>query len=349
MVDSILFLNNTAIACGVYQIGLRTAQVLKESTKFNFIYEELSSETELRTLVTKYNPKLLFFNYQQEVMPWLTKGILNGFRYLLPTCYLHAYLGENPGTDLFNYYVYTDTGAKEDYRGSKHVYVAGRLLEEYKGGYPKNKLPTFGSSGFARSLKRFDYLVERVNNEYDNAVIRLHIPYGHYVDNTEAGNVIRDCRNKVTKPGIDLQIDTTFTEGNKEVLEFLAGNDLNIYPYANDRLGCGTCSSLDLALSVKRPIAVSDTTWFRHVRNATPSILLENNSLDTLIKNGTTPLEPFYAKWTRENYIKRFEDTFEAILLDPVPFSPSYSNSSEKRTLPLPYNSMPASMLDKYV
>jgi len=314
MVDNILYLNNTVKECGVFQVGNRLSRTLAKSTKFNVIYEELNNEADFRRLINLHQPKMLLFNYQHEVMPWLSKGLLNEFSYLKPTNLSHAYLTPGSEFNQFSYYISLDTGAKNDFVGIPNIWVFGRLLWDYVGEHPVNKLPTFGTSGFPRNLKNQPYIVKRVNAEYDSAVIRLHLPFGHYTDHNEARQVIEACRREVTKPGIDLQIDTEFYEDDYKVIEFLAKNDLNIYAYVPYALGCGTASSLDLALSARRPIAVSYTNWFRHVRDLSPSIIIESNSLQTLLDNGTTALEPLYKEWSEENCLKNFENIFERIL-----------------------------------
>lgn len=347
--DNILFLNNTVKECGIYQVGLRISRVLNTSTKFNFIYEEVNSEQNLRAWVQIHQPKVLFFNYQHEVMPWLTTRILKEFESLKPTSITHAYLTPGSEFNQFSYYISGDTGAKDDFKDFPNIWVMGRVLLDYTGEYPVNKLPTFGTSGFGRRLKNHPYLVKRVNDEYDKAVIRLHVPYGHYTDHNEENEVIAACKKEVTKPGIELQIETEFYEDDYKVLEFLAGNDLNIYAYVPFAPGCGTASSIDLALSVKRPVAVSYTNWFRHLRDLTPSIVIENNSLRTLLANGTKPLEPVYKLWTKENYLKTIEDIFEEIIAKPAPHTIVDQTIPQKLGLPLPYAALPASMIDKYV
>jgi len=93
----------------------------------------------------------------------------------------------------------------------------------------------------------------------------------------------------------------------------MAGNDLNVFPYA-ELPQKGVASSMDMALSVRRPVAVTRTYMFRHVYHVQPSICVEDLSLKEIMANGTKPLEPLYKMWNKENFVKEFEDIIYGIL-----------------------------------
>ncbi len=303
----ILFLNNTVNNCGCYQVGFKSYNTIKNSTKYEFIYRELSSEPEFRQIVNETNPDSIILNYHPIIMPWVSKRLMDEFRYLNPICFVHEYLGSAP-RDVFHWYINSDTGAKEEYKDFNYVFVVGRCLDEYSGEYQVNKVPTFGSYGFAFPVKRFDVFVSKVQEEYDEAIINLHMPNANYgdADSSLVRLISEQCRNLITKPGITLNITTDF-RNEEESLEFLAGNDMNCFFYANT-IGKGVSSSLDPALSVKRPIAVSKTYMFRHVTDTQPSICIEDSSLKEILANGIKPLEKYYEMWTKDNYIKEFEE-----------------------------------------
>jgi hypothetical protein len=178
-------------------------------------------------------------------------------------------------------------------------------------------VPTIGSYGFGLPIKRFDYLVQRVNEEFDEAIINIQMPSAFYGDDGHNGvlnAVIESCKVKNVKPGIQLNITTDF-KGVNDSLVFLSGNDVNIFPYA-ELPQKGVASSLDMALSVLRPIGVTPTYMFRHIKDIWDKVSIESNTITQLINGGIEHLEPYYEKWKQENYIKEFEDGFSIILAD---------------------------------
>ena len=115
-------------------------------------------------------------------------------------------------------------------------------------------------------------------------------------------------------PNITLNITTNFISDD-ELLEFLAGNDLNIFFYQKYPSYNGISSSIDYALSVKRPIAICRSNMFSHIWNTTPSICAEDSSLKEIINNGFGPLEHYYNQWSHSNFIKVFEDNIQNVVL----------------------------------
>ncbi len=89
-----------------------------------------------------------------------------------------------------------------------------------------------GSHGFGISpWKAFDWIVEAVQREYDEADINLNIGAAAFGD--EQGKVVKHwqavCAAKVTKPGIRLNITSRFFAEESELIQFLQGNSLNVY------------------------------------------------------------------------------------------------------------------------
>ena len=88
---------------------------------------------------------------------------------------------------------------------------------------------------------------------------------------------------------------------------------LNVFLYS-ERKGRGCASTLDFALSVKRPIAITKSNAMAHIYNATPSICIEDRNLKEIMASGFIPLEPYYEKWKPEKFIEAYEKIVEAII-----------------------------------
>jgi hypothetical protein len=103
-----------------------------------------------------------------------------------------------------------------------------------------------------------------------------------------------------------LVITTDFISDD-DLLDFLAGNDLNIFFYQKYHEYNGISSSVDYALSVKRPIAICKSNMFSHIWNTKPSICVEEMALTDIINVGITPLEQYYNSWSHDKFIEVFE------------------------------------------
>lgn len=312
---TVLLLNHKEHACGVYQWGIRTGNIIKNSSRYNFIYQEVDSEHEFRNVIQSINPDAVIYNYHPATMSWLNPSLLDGFRNHKPVVIIHEGFAHPENEHSFDYYIYIDPAIDLDPRWSSKVFKVGRPLLEYNGQYPTTVMPTIGSFGFGFANKRYELIARQVNQEFDSAIINLLIPFAKFGDDSgyAAKLSVEKCRQEITKPGIKLNIIHDLLPED-DVLNFLAGNDINAFFY-DEMLGRGASSATDYALSVKRPIIVSDTYMFRHItRRALSPITFDKVSIKQALSNGTSVLQPLYDSWTHENYIKNFEDIFDEIL-----------------------------------
>lgn len=300
----ILFVNSTEPQCGIHQFGKRTANLIKDSTKYEFLYLVTDNWNTLIQTVFTYDIKAVIFNYYPATMPWISHGLLNMLE--LPKLALYH---ELPITG-FDYYIHLDPTFFE----SGNRFTTGRPLFEYNKTWALPPIPTVGSFGFGFHNKGYHKIVQQVQEEFDDAIVRFHIPYAHFGDEygqsaTEIGNY---CKSIVHKPGIRVEVTHHFMD-DEQVLDFLAQNTINCFFFDN-MYGRGISSSIDYALSVKRPIATTNTWMFRHIRNAYPTITIDNAPLKWIIDNGNTPLEPYQQMWSKENLIKDYERILDNVL-----------------------------------
>lgn len=312
---TILLLSHREQACGIQQWGRRTANILSKATRYNFVYEEVEAEYEFRALVQKYNPSSIIYNYHVSTMPWLNPSILDEFRGRKQTVIIHEGFAHPENEHSFDYYIYIDPQMQIDKQWSNKVFKVGRTLPHWNGTYTKNDIINVGSFGFGFANKQYDMIVRKVNEEFDEAVINLLIPFAKFGDQYgDAARLSADrCRAEITKPGIKLNVTHDFLPEN-EVLDFLSRNDINAFFYA-DMQGRGMSSATDYALAVKRPIILTKSYMFRHINNMVDTpINIEDTSIKEVLSKGTSPLEKFYSMWSDENYIKSFEDIFDEII-----------------------------------
>jgi hypothetical protein len=167
--------------------------------------------------------------------------------------------------------------------------------------YKYEDYPIFGSFGFGCSHKGFDKIIQIVNRQYDFAIIKLLITIpacagNDYVVNTK--NMVDRCIALNSKPGIHLLVTFDFFT-NEDVLYFLSNNTMNIFLY--DKCQHRSISSvIDYAVSVKKPIGISDSAMFRHIYS--DDICIYKTSIADCIKNNVC--------WYNNNkYISQFNST----------------------------------------
>jgi SAM-dependent methyltransferase len=317
----ILFVSHPAVRCGVHQYGLTTAAELRKSRRYEFLYRECSSPADLRAAFTQLQPRVIIYNFTLLTLPWVTRDLLR----TIPVPHvgiLHEgtqRTADSLDTDLFHYHIAPDPTLL---LFNSLVYKSGRVIPRFTNTKRLPRVPVIGSFGFGTPGKGFDAVVRQVQDEFDRAVIRLHIPLNDVVDRdgARAQAVIDQCRALVTKPGIRLDVTQHFLSNN-QLLDFLAGNSLNAFFYATNE-GRGISSVLDYALAVRRPIAITRSVMFRHLFDVQPSICIEDSSLRQILRNGFAPLANVAHEWTAENLLWDFERIIESILNRPLIVQP---------------------------
>lgn len=335
MNKKILFVTHAKTQCGVYEFGEKIISVLKNSKRYEFIWIECTSLIELHKAIAINKPDCIIYNHQPAVFPWLNTKIVPKVRIntivsipILQIGIIHEISQDvaDKATNyrkrflinaflrlrnsLFDYYIAPDPTLV---LYNPILYKTGRLIPFYENNYPTPLIPTIGSFGFGYRGKGFEKIVQLVQQEFDEAIIRFNIPSGEFVDKdgTYARSIAESCSAMISKPGIQLIVSHDFLD-NKALLDFLAQNTINVFLY-EDKSDRGVSSVLDIAMAVGRPIAVSDSIMFRHVLDVEPSICITKSSLRAIIQNGFSPLQKHYNEWNAENMIWDYERILDAI------------------------------------
>jgi hypothetical protein len=280
----ILFLNHKIKQCGVYQYGLRLFEILQKDTKF--IYKEIDSYEEYKNVINIPNITHIIYNYHEATMPWLNIHTIQ--RVVKNIGIPH----ESPD-NLFDIVCNIDPNAPECiHEKIKRFSLPRPIYENFEittnsfiNMHKDSGLPIFGSFGFGFQFKGFHKIVEMVNQQYDNAIIKFVIPISNFDPNPNTVHVMSTlCKQKNIKPGIILLITHDFFSTN-EILTFLQSNTMNIFLY-DDLHGRGISSVIDYAISVKTPIGISDSYMFRNIYS--DEICLYKHSIDYCLKQSTS-------------------------------------------------------------
>ncbi len=312
----IIFVNHKKSQCGVYEFGRNIGRALDESS-YRFIYVECDSILELKAVVKTEDPDLIIYNYHPATMNWLTPNATKRIKcpqigIIHEVTQRVADLADN---QLFDLHIAHDPTLLLK---NPLVFKAGRLIPNYQNNFEIPDVPTIGSFGFAgkKGQKR---IVEMVEHEFDNAVIRLNIPFATFGDRDGemAKAIAAECRGAVTKVGIRLEITHDFLE-EAQLLDFLARNTINLFLYEHMEEQRGISGTPDLALAVRRPIGITRQSMFRHIVDTKPSICVEDSSIKKIIENGIEPLKPYFDEWSKQIICWDYERIAKTALERPV-------------------------------
>lgn len=297
----VLFLNHKIVNCGVYQYGKRVVDILKTDTEITYIYEEIDCYEEYKNVLQKTTDIVaVIYNYHCSTMTWLThvniqRFVKNiGIPHESPSYLFDIICDIDPdGPETSNIFP-LPRPIFENVEELIALPTENSYINDFISIYTDTDIPIFGSFGFGFNFKGFEKIIKLVNEQYDNAIIKFVIPVSHYYD---GANINSLCFNENKKPGIQILIHNDFFSTN-DILKFLHSNTMNIFLY--DKLnGRSISSTIDYALSVKKPLAISDSYMFKHIYS--DEICLYTNTIQHCLNNSEKYLHPFLEKYNNKN------------------------------------------------
>ncbi len=306
-VMNVLFLNHKIIQCGVYQYGKRVFEILQKDSEINYIYKEVSNVHEYKAAL-EHSPHVIIYNYHEATMRWLHSSTIQKS---VPNVGIPHESAEH----LFDVVCNIDPDAPESenrfslprpiYENIEEMIVPceSESVHQFIHEYTNTNVPIFGTFGFGFNFKGFDKIVELVNEQYDNAVIKMVIPISAFDPNPNTNRNMRNlCIQKNKKPGVKLMITHDFFS-TADILKFLNSTTMNIFLY--DKLnGRGISSTIDYALSSKKPLAISDSCMFRNIYS--DNICVYKRSLDECLQASSDHCAVFLQKYSNALFIDKF-------------------------------------------
>jgi hypothetical protein len=298
MNSEVLFITHKIHNCGVYQYGKRVYDILKNENKLNYKWVEIEEYSEYLLALSSGNYSAIIYNYHDSVMTWLTTNTIQ--RVVKNIGIIH----ESRDT-LFDVVIsISDYSIPRPIFENKIIKTQNKNISDFIYKYTDTEIKIFGSFGFGFENKGFTKIIQYVNDQYDTAVIKLVIPLAHFDpenDKTHT-NMYNACMNVPRKPGIDVMITHDFFT-NDELLEFLSTNTMNVFMY--DYMGNrGISSTIDYALSVKKPLGISDSYMFRNIYS--DEICLYRSSIADILENSVKYCSKFLDLYSNQNLIDKF-------------------------------------------
>lgn len=313
-----LFINTFYEACGVYQYGIRLYECIKDLP--NVFYCEANSYTDYTDALAKYSPTRVIFNYHFSPMHWLsqdnivrtyaTKSLGSEPLVSEPLIQNIGIIHESPES-MFDVVLDPDpskpNGVPRPLCYTIPTSITVQELEIFINYKKGPDVPIFGSFGFGFANKGFDKLIRLVNDQYDNAIIKLVIPLGKYCSEDQLIQTVNACHQVVRKPGIELLISNEFFE-NDDILYFLGSNTMNIFCY-DTQYGRGISSVVDYAMSVDVPFGISDSYMFRHIYD--DCICVYKKSIE-YIRNQLPYIQECRQRYSKNNIQQMFKGFFDS-------------------------------------
>jgi hypothetical protein len=280
---------------------------LKLSAQYTLDYIEVSSSE--RTIPLSYD--FYFFNYHPSTMAWADTRKLRKLPGLKITMVLEV-LPNDPFVmcpeNHFDGYCVLDPSLRLK---NPKVFAFPRPLEptpELKP-YVESSVPVIGSFGFATKGKGFHHVVEAVNQEFSEAIIRINIPFGSFVPNSEeySQHLAKLCQEKAN-PGIQVEV-THHYMSKQELIEWCSQNTLNCFLY--DRNMPGLAATTDQAIVSGRPLSVSKNDTFRHIICYLPPY--PTWSLKDSLTKSISIVKQMQSDWSPVNFATRFEQMLDQL------------------------------------
>lgn len=316
MNKKILFVNQILeykAACGIGQIGNSYANALKNHPEYNFIIVYEDKIDKIKQAIREISPRAVIYNYSPVSTPWINDlSLRQEFPDILHVRFMHDVNqwdvdNYNPAQ---NHHWMFNISSDPSLIGNQFIFPINRILPNPPTvNYVHNEIPVIGFHGFAFPHKGIHKIAEQVVKEFDYAIIKLHMPFAFYGDQNgwNANCVIQQVKEIIKdKPTIELITSHEMLEP-QSIVNWLATNTINCY-FFDYQHGVAPSSSLDFALAARRPIAVTKSYQMKHVWDLTPSILIEENSLKSIIDNGIKPVEHLYSLYSQQNVHKDFSN-----------------------------------------
>ena len=301
-----LFINCIEAQDSIFESGKMVFECLSGSAKYTLDYIEISPEN----LKVSAGYDFYFFNYHLITMSWLdTKSIGK----LLPGVKMTMVLEVSPNDpfvlcspDDFDVYCVLDPTLNIS---QENVYAFPRPLEVFKDQeiYETKAVPVIGSFGFATSGKGFEHVIDAVNREFEQAVVRLNIPFAAYADGggKYAAQLGRMCQERA-KNGVEVIVTHDFMT-KTELIKWCGQNTINCFLY--DRNMPGLAATTDQAISSGRPLIISKNNTFRHIQKYVKPFPYQ--SLREAIENTPRQVAEMQRDWSPQKFRERFEEVLD--------------------------------------
>jgi hypothetical protein len=299
-----LFINQRKTQCSIFEAGLATYNILKESSNYQLDYTES---------INADCPEVNFNDYDFRIVNWhhitlpISESVLNRMSGKKFAVVLEI-TPDNPKPLTPNYFsafmVMDPTKTR-----SEKIYPFPRPLDVVSNLKPllstdKIVIGSFGficPYGIALEYKRFREVIENANI-IGNCIVRLNFPMGDFTGVpiralVDYGNQLKG----VATSGIEVRVTYNYIS-KIELIQWCSENTINSFPYYRDLPGIAAVT--DQAISAGRAIAITDCVAFRHMRKYISTY--PTQSYLELIESTPPGIKQMQKDWSPENFRTQF-------------------------------------------
>ena len=198
----VLYVSRKVQRCGVHDYGERIVNILKNSQKYEYSVSYPDNSKEFLSHVFRYRPDAIIYNYYPSTLYWLnehTRDIIDTPQIII---YHESSIAFTPDGICK-----VDPTGEDDLQNN--IFHLPRPLHDNlsQTEFLNHDVPVIGSFGFGFANKNFPYIAQLVKEQFDEAVLRLSIPYAEFGDND--GRSARFEVDKIKKilSGTKIQLD----------------------------------------------------------------------------------------------------------------------------------------------
>jgi SAM-dependent methyltransferase len=322
---NILFISNNNKKCGVGEYGRSIFSAMQKYSKHIFSACFVDPNEKFDGFSDKIDwADIIFVNYMPVTLPHCS-SFLSRLDNKPLVGLIHTYHREeiklySAYSEIFKYRIHTDPTLLSQV---PNVFSAPRVIPEFiswgGGGASetKNEIFTIGTVALSMgSSKGYEKIISYVEENFDEAHIRIHMPFGDFTEKKNDKN-LEVIKRKIKKPGVILSFSHEYLEV-KDLINFLSQNDLNVSFYDEDtgEKDGGISSTTDMLIAAEKPIVLTNCYMYRHIRYYAPELFIDNSSLDQILEIGTEKVKFLKDLWSEKNAAKYFDEIFEKILDD---------------------------------
>lgn len=251
-----IFYNAPKASCSIHETGVMCFNALSLSDKYTIEYTE-----QLHRVNKKFD--FAVFNHHPWVNNWIENSIheFEEDTYCIVTEVGHGGHVMPYTPFIFGHYLILDPTIID----TENVYGFPRPLELVSSVRKKeNNQIVIGSFGLPTPGKNWIEIVERTQQEFNEALIRFHIPEGTHVPDSARSiqRIKQECTAILHKESVKIDFSHHYMNKN-ELIDWCTQNTINVFLYNRNQTGLS--ATTDQAVISERPIYVSKNETFRHV------------------------------------------------------------------------------------
>ena len=198
-----------------------------------------------------------------------------------------------------------------------------------------------GSFGMPTPGKGFELIIDAVNREFDEAIVRINIAPASEATNTHVFKLhnqdyteyLRRLCEKVARKGVKVEVTREYMSKGA-LIAWCAQNTLNCFLY--NRHQPGLSATTDQAITSGRPLAISTNETFRHIHPYITPYPFQ--SLKESIASSQPKVWQIQKDWNPRNFAGKLEEVLTdfKVFADPVPARQAQAQNGSAQLFVLP-------------